>query len=136
MQINSNHKHLLSAGFASLLALTAWAADKPAPDADNTSRNVRDRNENTATPLNQGNSKADIETTARIRKEIVADKSLSVNAHNAKVITMNGQVVLRGPVASVDEKRQLGEIAARIAQPEHVTNQLEVQTSSAANAKE
>ena len=128
--MNPKHKILLSASFASLLTFTAWA-EKPAPDADNTSRNVRDRDEKTATPLNQGNSKADIATTASIRKAIMADKSFSVNAQNAKVITMNGQVTLRGPVASEEEKRQVGEIAARVAQAQNVTNQLEIKVAEA-----
>src|ERR1039457_3690429 len=39
-------------------------------DADNTRRNVRDRDDRTLTPLNQGNGKADVSTTAQIRKEI------------------------------------------------------------------
>jgi osmotically-inducible protein OsmY len=133
--MNSKHKILLSAGIASILTVTAWA-DKTANGADNTSRNTRDRDQSTATPIDQGNNKADIDTTARIRKEIMADKSLSVNAQNAKIITVNGQVTLRGPVASADEKRQLGEIASRIARAENVTNQLEVKTTAEADAKE
>ena len=95
-------------------------------DADNTARNVRDRNNRTLTPLNQGNSKADVETTAQIRKGIMAGKDMSVNAHNVKIITANGRVTLRGPVNTADEKRLIGEIADKIAQRENVDNQLEV----------
>ena len=133
--MNPKYRLLLSAGFASFLTLTAWADKAANTNADNTSRNARDRDQKTATPLDQGNSKADIDTTARIRKEIMADKSLSVNAQNAKVITANGQVILRGPVASDEEKRQLGEIAAKVAQAGNVTNQLEVKNTTEAEAK-
>jgi len=95
-------------------------------DADNTRRNVRDRDDRTLTPLSQGNNRPDIAMTARIRKDIVAMKNLSVNAHNVKVITLNGRVTLRGPVNSEDEKRIVVETAERAAGAGNVDNQLEV----------
>jgi sporulation protein YlmC with PRC-barrel domain len=94
--------------------------------ADNTARNVRDRDNRTLTPFDQGTSVADRETTAQIRKGVVAATGLSVNAQNVKIITNNGRVVLRGPVNSAEEKRRIGEIAAQIAKSENVDNQLEV----------
>jgi osmotically-inducible protein OsmY len=99
-------------------------------DADNTRRNVRDRDDQTLTPLNQGNSKADIETTAQIRKEIIAGKNMSVTARNVKIITNNGRVTLRGPVDTAEEKRLIGEIASKIATLENVDNQLEVKSTN------
>jgi len=98
-------------------------------DADNTARNVRDRDDRTLTPLDQGNSKADVDTTSQIRKEIVATKNLSTNARNVKIITLDGRVTLRGPVNSVEEKRLIGEIAARIASSGNVDNQIEVKAA-------
>jgi hypothetical protein len=98
-------------------------------DADNTRRNVRDRDERTLTPLNQGNSKADVKTTADIRKEITSSKNMSINAQNVKIITRDGQVTLRGPVNTAGEKSMIGEIANRIAHSGNVDNQLEVQTT-------
>jgi hypothetical protein len=94
--------------------------------ADNTARNVRDRDNRTLTPLDQGNSQADVDITAQIRKEIIAGKGMSVNARNVKVITNKGQVTLRGPVKNAEEKRLIGEIAERIAHPENVDNQIDV----------
>jgi sporulation protein YlmC with PRC-barrel domain len=102
-------------------------------DVDNTRRNVRDRDDQTLTPLDQGNSKADVDTTAQIRKEIIAGKNMSVNARNVKVITNKGQVTLRGPVNTAEEKRLIGEIANRIARSENVDNQLEVKVNSSSN---
>jgi len=102
-------------------------------DADNTARNVRDRDNNTLTPLDQGNSKTDVAITAQIRKEIVAGKNLSVNAKNVKIITKDGHVTLRGPVNSVEEKRLIGEIATRVAPSGNVDNQLEVKLSTTSN---
>ena len=102
-------------------------------DADNTARNVRDRDDRTLTPLDQGNSKADTDTTAQIRKGILAGKGMSVNAKNVKIITNNGRVTLRGPVKNAEEKRLIGEIANRIARSENVDNQLEVTLKTTSN---
>lgn len=101
------------------------------PDADNTARNARDRDDQALTPLDQGNSKADVATTAQIRKGILADKEMSTNAKNVKIITSEGQVTLRGPVNTAEEKRLIGEIANRIAGKANVDNQLEVRFSGA-----
>jgi len=98
--------------------------------ADNTGQNVRDRNNRTLTPLDQGNNQADLNTTAQIRKEIIADQGMSVNAQNVKIITVDGRVTLRGPVNTAEEKRLIGEIADRIAHSENVDNQLEVKLTS------
>jgi sporulation protein YlmC with PRC-barrel domain len=99
-------------------------------EPDNTARNIRDRDDRTLTPLNQGNSTADVATTAQIRKEIIAGKSMSVNARNVKIITINGRVTLRGPVNTAEEKRLIGEIADRIATSGSVDNQLEVKLTA------
>ena len=80
----------------------------------------------TLTSLDQGNGKADVDTTAQIRKEIIAQKNMSVNGKNVKIITNQGQVTLRGPVNTAEEKRIIGDIAINIARLENVNNQLEV----------
>lgn len=94
-------------------------------DADNTARNVRDRQESRLTPIDQGTSEADVETTRSIRKEIMAVKNLSANARNVKVITLNGRVTLRGPVNDEQERKTIADIATRIAKEGNVDNQLE-----------
>jgi sporulation protein YlmC with PRC-barrel domain len=109
-----------------------FAADATT-EPDNTARNVRDRNSSTLTPLDQGNNKADLDTTAQIRKEIIAGKDMSVSAKNVKIITIDGHVTLRGPVNSAEEKRLIGEIADRIAHSENVDNQLEVKFTASSN---
>jgi len=98
--------------------------------ADNTRLNVRDRADQTLTPFDQGNSQADVATTAQIRKEIIADKNMSMNARNVKIITNDGRVTLRGPVNSAEEKRLIGEIADRIATSGDVDNLLEVKLTT------
>ncbi len=95
--------------------------------ADNTRTNRRDRDGTTLTPLDQSNAKGDVETTARIRKAVIATEGLSVNAQNVKIITRDGRITLRGPVNSAAEKAAIGEIAAREGGSSlDVDNQLEV----------
>lgn len=102
-------------------------------DADNTQRNTRDRDNQTLTPTSQGNSQSDINITAQIRKEIIAQDSMSVNAKNVKIITVDGRVTLRGPVNTVEEKRLIGEIASRVVRSENIDNQLEVKAVTTNN---
>jgi hyperosmotically inducible periplasmic protein len=80
----------------------------------------------TATADNQANSKADRQTTAQIRKAIVGDKDLSTYAHNVKVITVNGQVTLKGPVSNDDEKQKVASLAANVVSPDKIVNELTV----------
>jgi len=101
--------------------------------ADNTGINKRDRDKDTLTPLDQGNTTSDINTTAEIRKGIIAKDGMSVNAKNVKIITANGEVTLRGPVDTADEKRQIGEIADNLAGANKVSNQLEVKKTASNN---
>lgn len=105
-------------------------------DADNTAENVRDRNGGTLTPMNQSNRPADIDLTARIRKDIMSAENLSMNARNVKVITVDGKVTLRGPVNSEEEKMRIGQIADRLAEKQNVDNQLQVKQGSAATHSE
>ena len=104
-----------------------------ATQPDNTARNVRDRDNSTLTPLDQSGSQADRDTTAQIRKEIIAEKNMSMDAHNVKIITVDGRVTLRGPVKTAEEKRMIGEIADRAARSENVDNQLEVKSTTSNN---
>ena len=52
-------------------------------------------------------SKADRELTQKIRKAVVADKSLSVAAHNVHIGAQDGAVTLTGSVKSEDEKKSV-----------------------------
>src|SRR5262245_55688924 len=66
--------------------------------SDNASVNERDRSGANPTPMNQGENSSDLETTARVRRMLIDDATLSIDAKNVKVITSNGVVTLRGPV--------------------------------------
>jgi osmotically-inducible protein OsmY len=92
---------------------------------ENTEVNVRDKANTTLTPEDQKETKKDIRITAHIRKVVVKDKSLSMDAHNAKIITRNGVVTLRGPVKNVAESKKLQKIAKKTRGVKQVDNQLE-----------
>jgi hypothetical protein len=93
---------------------------------DNTKVNQRDRSNNAPTADRQQNARPDRDITKQIRDAIIADKALSTYAHNVKVITQNGQVTLRGPVRSGEEKRALEGKAAEIAGEGNVVSDLTV----------
>jgi len=71
-------------------------------------------------------TKEDLETTTAIRKSVIADKDLSVAAHNVKIFTENGKVTLRGAVKSDAEVKSVIEKAIAVAGKEKVVSELEV----------
>jgi hyperosmotically inducible protein len=93
---------------------------------DNTAVNERDAVRDTKTPIDQDENQADVNLTAEIRKRLLDQPDMSVNARNAKIITSQGKVTLRGPVDSEAERDALVKIATEIAGAENVDNQLEV----------
>jgi osmotically-inducible protein OsmY len=128
-------KRVLVAAATLSLALGAggaWADDDPTKgraeryDADNTGRNVRDRDGGTLTSGDQGGSDRDRELTAAVRRTIVADDSLSMNAHNVKIVTVDGVVTLRGPVQTESERTAVAAKAQQVAGVKRVDNQLEI----------
>jgi osmotically-inducible protein OsmY len=94
------------------------------PDADNTARN---ENNPAADVTNQSETDEDIRITAAIRKSVTDDKSLSINAHNVKIVTAGGIVTLRGPVKSEQEKSTIETKAKQVAGVTRVENLLEIE---------
>lgn len=99
------------------------------PSATDTRMNKRDRNDMSPTSGSQSNARGDIKVTAGVRKAIVHDDSLSMDAHNIKIITRKGVVVLRGPVKSAQEKTRIGQLAAGVQGVARVDNQLDIATN-------
>ncbi|MEO7934156.1 MAG: BON domain-containing protein [Chthoniobacterales bacterium] len=104
------------------------AEDQPdAPkDKDNTAQNQRDKSGETLTPEDQSNTPEDIQLTAAIRRSLVKDDALSMNAKNIKVITIQGAVTLRGTVNSEDEKNKIAATAKGVQGIKELKNELEV----------
>ncbi len=95
-------------------------------DPTNTAVNERDRTGAYPTPEDQASNEHDMTLTQAIRQAVIDDKSLSTDAQNIKIVTMDGRVTLRGPVASEAEKTAIAAKAQLIAGTTPVENQLEV----------
>ena len=108
---------------------TAASSPVSGDRADNTTTNTRDR-ANTTTPTDQPNNKADITVAASVRRAIVGDKTLSVKAHNVKLVANAGLVTLRGPVDTDAEKAKIEQIAKGVAGVTRVENDLDVKTTN------
>jgi osmotically-inducible protein OsmY len=91
------------------------------------SQTGRDRNSEIPTAGDQAQNKQDLEIAANIRKAVVSDDSLSVNAHNVKIITSNGVATLRGPVKSPQEKAAIEAKAKGVAGVSSVNNMLQIE---------
>lgn len=94
------------------------------PAADNTARNKD--HDVAPTAQDQGETQGDRNITAEIRKGVIALEGLSTNASNCKIITRNGVVTLRGPVASAAERDSVERVAKAVAGVTSVVNELEV----------
>jgi hyperosmotically inducible periplasmic protein len=121
---------LLALACLSALSLAAFAADNEKAKPDNTATNERDRSGETQTSGDQSNSSADLKITQDIRRALMKDRELSTTAKNIKVVTANGQVTLRGPVKSAQEKAKVDQIARSAAGGAQIEDQLEVKGSN------
>jgi hyperosmotically inducible periplasmic protein len=117
-------------GLASLiwLAVPPVFASLAMQQPDNTSANKN--SQGTPTADQQKETPADRDLAKKIRQSIVSDKSLSTYAHNVKVIVRDGNVTLKGPVRSEDEKSAVESKATALAGTGKVENDLTVKVNS------
>lgn len=106
----------------------AMAQDATPVAPDNSAVNARDRDAGAITAGQQSNATSDVELTRKIRRAVVADHSLSMMAHNVKIVSDKGNVTLRGPVKTEEEKTAIASKAEAIAGTDKVDNQLEVKS--------
>ena len=131
----------LACVLGAVLSLPAQTPQKQT-QPDNTKTNERDRSKANPVPTQQSGDKSDLKITQDIRRAITKDKSLSTYAHNIKIVTQNGNVTLRGPVRSADEKSAVEAKATEVAGANHVKSELEVAppkgktTKQSSNSKE
>lgn len=99
---------------------------QPTADADNTARNANPPRGDSTVADQQPNNESELKLLQAIRKAIIDEKSLSMDAKNCKVVVSGGMVTLRGPVDSSQEMQTVADIAMRLAGNNRVTNNLEV----------
>jgi osmotically-inducible protein OsmY len=130
------HKITLSVVTGALLLASALAAAQtPRPsEQENSSQTTSPDNTRSNRELSnraysadkQSNAQSDVDLTARIRRSVVDDKSLSTNGHNVKIIAQNGTVTLSGVVPSNAEKMEIERKATSVAGKDRVTNNIRV----------
>lgn len=94
--------------------------------ADNSGRNAADATGATVSAADQSKSDVDVEITRSIRKAVMATEGMSINAKNAKIITIGGIVTLRGPVGNENEKNAIAAMAKSVSGVTRVNNELEI----------
>jgi hyperosmotically inducible periplasmic protein len=109
-----------------LLNVGNIASAQEAPKADNTAQNVGATRKNAVTAEKQRSHKDQVNVLAEIRRSIVAEKGLSMDAKNVKILYSKGIVTLRGPVDSEEEKTVVESVVKRCDAVGAVTNLLTV----------
>jgi osmotically-inducible protein OsmY len=118
---------LIAAAALAMLAAAAGAQESaPAPDNSKANANSVNSTDSMSTAEGQKNDAADISLAQRIRKSVIADKSLSTYAHNVKIVAVNGAVTLNGVVRNNHEKNVIETKARSIAGAGNVTDDLTV----------
>lgn len=109
-----------SCAFVSLCCIPAMAAHAQQPDNSGVNKGQ------VTTADSQSEHTSDRDITAKIRRSLISDHSLSMYGHNVKIITRGGAVTLKGPVHSDEEKQAIDAKAAAVVGQDKVTDQLTV----------
>jgi hyperosmotically inducible protein len=131
-----SHKTAQSALLGTLLLASAFVAAQTPPGSDpengaqttspDNTRSNRDLANREHSADKQSNARSDVDLSARIRRSVMDDKSLSTDGHNVKIVADNGSVTLSGVVQSDAEKMKIEEKAASVAGKDRVTNNIRV----------
>jgi osmotically-inducible protein OsmY len=74
----------------------------------------------------QANKPRDLALVRQIRKELTLDRNLSTNGKNVKIIIVDKEIILKGPVKSDGEKTRILNIISKLSNDHIIRNQLEV----------
>jgi hyperosmotically inducible periplasmic protein len=124
-------------GVALAIAATACGdrSEQRAQDDDASARMEERRDGNTESPdvasgpptaSDQPNNETDLELIATIRRDLVADDTLSTSAQNVTIVADGGNVTLQGRVESADEKARVEAAARQAPGVRQIDNQIEV----------
>jgi hyperosmotically inducible protein len=121
MTVNRLYAGIIAAGL-----FLGVAAGATAQQPDNTKITARDREASQRTADQAKNNMSDRQIMQKIRKSVMADKSISTYGHNAKIISEHGKVTLKGPVHTEEERRNIEAKATEVAGAGNVDNQISV----------
>jgi hyperosmotically inducible protein len=111
-------------------ALPAGSVLAQAPDNSRSNSATENSTDRGSIADGQSNRPQDLQLTQTIRRSVMADKALSVDAHNVKIVTINGHVTLNGVVRSDAEKSALIAKAVSVAGAANVLDALKVAPQS------
>jgi hyperosmotically inducible protein len=113
--------------FLAILLASSLSISAQSTQPDNSKANKGDQKAGAITADQQKMSASDRDLTQKIRKAVIADKSLSTYAHNVKIISRDGVVTLKGPVKSDDEKKSIvSKAVAATGSADKVSDQLTI----------
>ena len=121
----TKHSMVLAAALAVSLCGASFA-QTTAPDNSKANASSDNSTNKMSTADGQSNNATDISISQQIRKSVIADKTLSMYAHNVKIVTVNGSVTLNGVVRNDQERDAVGAKAAAVVGQGKVTNALTV----------
>ncbi|HEY4338630.1 MAG TPA: BON domain-containing protein [Steroidobacteraceae bacterium] len=111
---------------AVLGAMQAGTALAQAPDNSRSNSATENSTDHGSVADGQSNRPQDLQLTRSIRRSVMADKTLSVDAHNVKIVTANGHVTVNGIVRSDAEKSAIIAKAVSMAGADKVLDALKV----------
>ncbi|HTB68360.1 MAG TPA: BON domain-containing protein [Steroidobacteraceae bacterium] len=111
---------------AVLGAASAVTVVAQAPDNSRSNSATENSTDTGSIADGQSNRPQDLQLTRTIRRSVMADKALSVDAHNVKIVTVNGHVTLNGVVRSDAEKSAVIAKAVSVAGAANVLDALKV----------
>lgn len=77
----------------------------------------------TTTASSHSTSTLDMETTEKIRRQLMGYGTLSMSAKNIQIVTQDGRVSLKGLVSTETERQTVERVAKKIAGDDKVTNE-------------
>ena len=99
-------------------------------NSENAQVNRPSNSPSSASEDEQAQSTKDRELARKIRRAVVADKTLSIYAHNIKIIARDGVVTLKGAVRSAQEKNAITAKATQIAGANNIKDEVTVKPRS------
>jgi osmotically-inducible protein OsmY len=128
---NATFAAFLLLGSLSIPLASAQSTDANGTKPDNSKVNQQERSAGRTTADQQKMNATDRALTRKVRRALMADKTLSTYAHNVKIISQEGMVTLKGPVRSEAEKAAVEAKASEaVGTDAKITNELTVAPKS------
>jgi len=115
-----------------LIALSACRSDRyHTRSSEDTGYSTSDRNSGTwSTSTTMNVSESDNQLMNEIHRALNDDHSISGRGRSVKVLTQNGNVLLRGSVNTNEERREVEKCVQKVAGVRHIDNEIDVRNDN------